>query len=145
MSKILGRRIYDPDAGEWVNENYQHIAEVINDWDPRLRLMWIPEQQRTPEDKYPYAIGFFESELAAPYIVMHVAEDELDERLIAKLFDMRDAAKDPHTRLKNLEDAKAILEAKQRVEEQAELHDMARTLWKSPLHSFRHNGRTLNL
>lgn len=133
----MSRLILDQESGQWVNEKYQHIAEIINDWDSRLRLLWVPENLRNPRDEYPYAVGFFENEFSEPHIILFVKEEELDARIIAKLFDMRDAAKDPQARLDNLQRAEAIIREKANMEWREEQMEMAKTLIKSPLHRYR--------
>lgn len=145
MTTSVGKKILDQETGQWVNQKHQWVAEIINDYDPHLRLLWIPEGLRTAGDIYPYAIGFYDNEFSEPHIVCYVMEDELNEKILAKLFSMRNAAADPNKLIDTMDAAKKILKAKADMERHAELHDKARSLWKTPLHTYRMDGKKFNL
>jgi len=140
-----GRLLFDEDSETWVSEKFQQLAEVINDWDPRLRLLWIPERNRGPGDIYPYAVGFFDNEFSEPHIILYLLEEELNSGVLGTLFNMRDNAQNVLEKLENMEQAKKIMEAKAQMEHQAELHDKARALWKTPLHTYTMDGKVFHL
>lgn len=68
------------ETGVWVDENYERLARVVQDYDPQFELRWIPPQYRTdPEDrKKPYVVWdlvtntpvFYASELDTPASIL---------------------------------------------------------------------------
>lgn len=136
---------FDSNSGVWVNERFQRIAEIINDWDSHLSLLYIPERDRTEADVYPYAVAYTNNEFAPPHIILHVTEAELNENLLARLFDMRDNAQDIHTKLANLEAARALVEAKEQEDHQAELHELAYAMWHTTKHTYRVGDKKFEL
>ncbi len=131
--------ILEPD-GNSLSVKHQRIAEIINDLDETLRLAWIPPDQRSSFDKHPFAICHFPANGQEPYVVMTFAEDEVDERLIAKII-MKDTRQGfTIDKLDAEYRAHLLMQAKNRMEEAEERAEFAETVWKSPLHTFRHNG-----
>lgn len=139
MSVYFGNaHILQPD-GNALSVKHQRIAEIINDLDENLRLAWIPPDQRSAFDKHPFAICHFPSD-KEPYVVMTFGEDEVDERLIAKII-MHDTRQGfTIDKLDAEYRAHLLMQAKDRMEEAEERHEFAETVWKSPLHVYRHNG-----
>jgi hypothetical protein len=70
--------------GEWVNENFQRLAEIIKDYDPYLELRWIPPGQRDTDadKKNPYCI----IDTRSDYIVMFASERDTPQSILARLF-----------------------------------------------------------
>lgn len=133
MSKMIAT-----DQG-FVSEQHQRIAEVLNDYNPELALVWIPPAMReTAHDReYPFAVMHFPA-FGEPYIVKYVRENELDHRLIAEIW-ARDQSKHPNLKQKiMLENAAArameLKEQAERLDEMAEVHT---ALLKSPKHTWR--------
>lgn len=133
--------ILEPD-GNALSVKHQRIAEIINDLDDTLRLAWIPPDQRSAFDKHPFAICHFPANGQEPYVVMTFAEDEVDERLIAKVISRDTRQGFSIDKLDAEYRAQKLLEAKNAMEEYEEAHEFAKTVWKSPLHTYRHNGVT---
>lgn len=144
---ILGNNyVLDPDSGQWVNAEHQRIAELINDFDDTLTLAWIPPAARTSADTRPYAVMQDHPELPEPYVVMYLAEDELDHRVIARLYQARMAASgNLEAELEAARMAQEALEAKKRLDEAEEAADKARFLWNTPLHSPTMDGKKYRL
>lgn len=111
--------------GEALSVRHQRIAEIINDLNPELRLAWIPPAQRSAFDKHPFAICHFPEDGREPYVAMTVAEDEVDERLIAKLI-MHDTRQGFSIDKLDAEyRAHLLMEAKNRMEEAEERKEFA--------------------
>lgn len=139
---LANSHIYDETSGQWINEKFQRIAEIIHDLSPSLALLWIPPSERQEGDADPYAV-MHTNHAGEQYIFMYIKEEELDERVIAKILEA-----DSDTlieRLNKMEAAKELLRAKEQEDRNAEMADMARSMWRSPLHSYRHNGKVLHL
>jgi hypothetical protein len=130
--------IYDSDSGHYISAEHQRIAELINDYDPDLFLIWIPPSNRNGEI-YPFAI------LHRPvgkkeYIVRTLKEDEVDARLLAWLWANDQERSNPVAMVDKWDQARAALEAKKRDDELAELREMATSILKSPKSIYRING-----
>jgi hypothetical protein len=131
--------ILEPD-GNSLSVKHQRIAEIINDLDDSLRLAWIPPAQRSSFDKHPFAICHFPDDGREPYVVMTMSEDEVDERLIAKII-----SRDTHQGMSidNLDAeyrAHLLMEAKNRMEEMEERTEFAKAAYTSRKSVFKHNG-----
>lgn len=119
---------------------HERIAEIINDLDPELRLAWIPPDKRSAFDKHPFAIIHMPEDGREPYIALTCSEDEVDERLIAKLI-MRDTRQGFSIDKLDAEDrARRLIEAKDKLEEFEEAAEFAKSVWKSRKSVYRHNG-----
>lgn len=72
------------DDGQWVNEHFARLAEVIKDYDEFLELQWIPPGQRTEEadKKNPYRI----IDSRSGYVVMFASERDSAEHILARLW-----------------------------------------------------------
>lgn len=140
--------ILDPESGQWVNAKYQRIAEIINDFDPTLHLLWIPPANRDAGDSKPYALcqdQFGKN----PYVVFYLHEAELDERIIARLFEARKMASGNvgalAARLEAQEAAHELVQAKIRLEASELARDKANFLWNCPLHTLKMDGKVFHL
>lgn len=141
---LLGQAtVFDPHSGEWINEKFQRIAEIINDLSENLALVWIPPAQRQANDTQPYGVMHRNPATGEEYIFMYIPEDELDERVIAKILDSRSDTL--MERLNNMETAQELVRLKEQQDKYEQMHDMAKSMWRSPLHNYRINGRTLHL
>lgn len=130
------------EGGYFVSQEHQRIAEIVNDYDPNLYLLFIPAGRRAEGDK-PYAIMDNGGDDKAPYIVAYF--DHCDSRILEHLF-MNDVRRhDQMARVEAAELAQQITEAKRRQDEEDAKADIARSMWKSPLHTYRHNGKKLDL
>ena len=131
-----------PDTGEWINSEFRRIAEVINDYDPSLFLVWIkPTDRETGEDfDHPYGV-MQELQDGRQVMIMVLREDELDERIIARIFAGDTKRHDVFANMDKMEAARKAMELKRKMDQIEEMKDFARTVIKSNKHSFRHNGR----
>lgn len=128
--------------GHWVNEKFARISEIINDFDHRLQLVWIPPENRTPHDIRPYGV-LHTSDDGQQRLVMLIKEEELDERVLQELFLNDTSRHDVLARMEAKELADTVLRNKQKMEEAEARQDFVRTVVGSPLHSFKHKGRTI--
>lgn len=134
--------ILDQDTGLFVSQEHQYIASIIQDYNPELHLVWIrPNDRTTPEERtHPFAIMHI-PDGGEPYIVMKIKETELDQRVLAKLFEADQAKGDPLAKINAANQAAKALQAYQQAAEMEELADFHASLLKSPLHTFRHDGK----
>ena len=132
----------DGTSGQVINTAHQRIAEMINDLDHELRLVWIPPNNRLPSDNMPYAV--VKSPLGGEeYVVFNLREDQLDERVIAHLIASRTGGPvSPLDRVEALEAAQRLALAKKQEDENAEARELAVAVLKSKKNWYKHNGRT---
>lgn len=128
--------------GYFVSQEHRRIAEIIADYEPTLRLVFIPPSRRDPNNpnEKPFAVAHFPAD-KEPYIAFY--SDTCDERLLERVF-MNDTSKhDIGARLDAAEAAKESIKLKRRIDELEEQADVARSMWRSPLHSYKHNGKKM--
>ena len=119
---------------------HERLAQIIYDLDDTLRLAYIPEDKRSSFDKHPFAIIHSPSNGIPPYIAMTIAENEMDERVIAKLI-KRDTHKGAVLdEMEAQEAALRLFNANSALEEAEQKRDFAVSVLKSNKHSYRHNG-----
>lgn len=72
------------ETGVWVNEGFERLARVVQDYDPQFELRWIPPEARTdPEDRTkPYVIV----DLATNTPVLFASELDTPESILTNLF-----------------------------------------------------------
>ena len=70
--------------GQWVNEHFHRLAEIIQDYDPNLELQWIPPGQRDTDEekKTPYRV----IDRRGNYIVCFASERDSAEDILARLW-----------------------------------------------------------
>lgn len=129
--------VYVPtEEGYFVSENHARIAEIISDYDPTLRLAWIPPDKREPGDK-PFAV--IHAPLGRPeYIVCY--SDDVNEDLLARVFSMDSTKNDVWSQVENSQKAAEALKLKKRMEEMEEAKDLAASIVKSKKHVYKHDG-----
>jgi len=125
--------------GHWVNEKFARISEIINDFDRRLQLVWIPPENRTPSDVRPYGV-LHTADDGSQRLVMLIKEEELDERVLQELFLNDTSRHDVLARMEANELAQTVLRNKQKMEEAEARQDFIKTVVGSPKHSFKHKG-----
>lgn len=137
--------IADVESGYFVNSNHQRMAEIVHDFDPHLIVQWIPPAMRTTEEdkKHPYRIIHDGTGAAQgqPYEVMRLSEEDMDGRVIEKLFLLRVDKNDIPARIKAQYDALKAIGMKQFIEEQEAKRDLDIFRLKTPLHTFKHEGK----
>ena len=129
--------VYVPtESGHFVSETHARIAEIINDYDPTLSLAWIPPDKREPGDA-PFAV--IHRPLGQPeYVVCY--SDTCDENLLARVFSMDSTKHDIWANVNASQAAAEALKLKRQMEEMAEMDDIRKSIIKSNLHTYRHDG-----
>lgn len=142
------KQIFDEASKEFVSQKHVQIAEIINDFDSSLQLMFLPRQAQNAFQK-PYALGQIHPGTHEPQIIMYLGEEDLNQSLIARLFRMRQMAEGrPGSLADALDDADRLVEMRaelERRDEMAEAHDKARFMIKSPLHTINMDGRRFHV
>lgn len=115
---------------------HERIAEIINDLDPNLELAYIPTEARSAFDKHPFMVRHKNG-----YVVMTMPENEVDERIIAKLIKRDTHRGNVIDELEASEAAMRLVQAKERMDIAEERQDFVKSVIKSPKNWYRHNGQ----
>lgn len=126
------------ETGHWVNERFAQIAEVIQDYDSEMYLAWIPPERRI-DNSPPYAVIHHPANLG-PYVMFHLNEDELDHRVLARIFRGDISKNDVIADIEASDRAKKVLELKQELERKEARLEFIKSVIKSKKHVYRHNG-----
>lgn len=118
------------ESGHFVSADHQRIAEIIADYDPNLRLAYIPDSERNFNDptEKPFVVVDLGDGTREPTAIFFA--DECDEKLLARVF-MNDTHKvDVWNRIQSEEAARQAIEFKKQIERIEFGADVARTLKK---------------
>lgn len=131
--------IYFPtNDGHFISEKQRRINEILQDYDPRLELQWIPPGRRAPSDE-PFRVVHRPLN-QPPYLVC--TAQEADERLLATVL-QADAHRRDQTVLNFLDaynSAREIYNAKKNQEKLDEAHELAASVIRSNKIHYRHGG-----
>lgn len=124
-----------------LSQKHERVAEIIKDYDPDLELAYIPAAERTAFDAHPFAIIHVNPANGYRYVVMTCKEEEVDERLLARLFKHNLSTNDVIGNLEAEEAAKRLMEMRRQMDIQAEKQEFAKAVITSKKNYYRHNGK----
>jgi hypothetical protein len=137
--RLVSIPIYDAQSGHYISADHQRVAELINDYDYSLFLVWIPPSDRTGEI---YPFGILHRPIGRPeYIVRRLKESEVNADLIAWLWTNDNERNNPIAVLEKQEQAEKALKLKKHLDELQEQKDIALSVINSPLNTYRHAGK----
>jgi hypothetical protein len=118
------------ETGVWVNEHFERLARVVQDYDPQFELRWIPPAARTdPEDrKKPYVIW----DLFTNTPVLFASELDTPESILARLFDADNKQGDVLKRLDAHNAAVKAMKMKEEMDIAEERQEYAKFLIGTP-------------
>lgn len=122
-----------------LSQEHLRLAQILYDFDPNLELTYIPEQDRTPEDKEPFAL--FHTHNGNRYLVMTIAPKDMNHTLIEKVFCAALDQNDVIGRLEAADAAQRAMDLSAEMERREERKEFMASVIKSPLHTYRHNGK----
>ena len=128
------------DDGRWVNADFERLARVIQDYDPKLELRWIPPENRTREDKKPYAVV----DTVSNTVVLHASELDTPEAILTSLYTADSKHGDVLERLEAANIAREVLNLQMWIDEREDMMDQAKFLMFSPLNTVKFNGKKLD-
>jgi hypothetical protein len=143
---LFGGYIADPTSGHFISQKHAAVAQIIHDWNPDLSLVWLPPDVRIAGDEgKEFAIIHTSPENFKQYVVCYADANQIDERLVAKLYEMDSRKNDVLSKIEYGERAARLLETKMMEDAAAERQDLIATVISSPLHSYKlSNGRRIN-
>lgn len=132
------------ESGEWVSAKTAHVAELIKEYDHRLELRWVPPDKRIPGD--PEFAIIEKNDDGREYIAFLIQDESwVDERLLGRIYAADNINKNVGAETEAHNRAVRELERKQAQDELAEQHDMVVSMMRSPLHTYRINGKKIDL
>lgn len=137
---------YNDDYGGFVSANHERVAKFVKEYDEELELGWIPPANRDTEDTKPFCIihnhpngtrqvisYFYESELNIDHVAMWLMENDFKRNAPGEIFD----------RVQARILAKQLADAKETEEIAADKWDFGKSLLRSPLNWYHHNGKVI--
>lgn len=122
----------------FVSQEHQRVAELVNEYDPTLQLLWIPPDKREFDEQFPFAILHSPSG-KVPYIVRKVQIQDMNETLIAWLY-QSERIGDVNAYQDGLDMARKALNDKAIEESKGAILDFAQSVIKGK-HWYKHNGK----
>lgn len=127
-----------------LSAEHLRIAEILQDYNPQLDLVWIPPENRLPEDKGLFwAVRCTPSDGRKPYLLFQLREDEIDHRVLERVFE-QDLHKNPDflSKLERKEAAMRLVDMKRQMDEAEERRAFVKSVFSSPKSTYKHNGVT---
>lgn len=137
--------VYVPaEDGSFISQKVARIAELIQEYDPNLSVKWIPPNRRNPGDP---AFAIVERNALGLEQIAYYVQDEsfMDERLLARIYMGDNARNDVQAELEAHNRAVRRYQEVVKQEERDAQRDLALSMIRSPLHTYRHNGKKISL
>ena len=115
--------VLDPTVGAAISAEHLRIAEIINDYDPTLELVWIPPKDRNAFVK-PFGVRH-NPPGREPYMVFYLTESEVDYKIISRLFMGDNSKSDVVKQVEADEAALRLVNYKREMDAMEEAQDMA--------------------
>ena len=102
------------DEGVWVDEKFERLARVVQDYSPQFELRWIPPEHRTTlaDKAKPYVIV----DLVTNTVIMYAGPLDTPEKILEELFMGDNTKGDVLARLDAHNAAVRALEMKERMD-----------------------------
>lgn len=123
----------------FISAKHQRVAEIINEYDPDLELAWIPPNQRDPLDAGK-EFAVMHTKNGNRYVAMFVKEEEVDERLLARLWSADERNGNVLNKLDAMNAAVEAMRLKEQMEQEEARADLARHILNSPKARYKHDG-----
>lgn len=132
---------WSSEFGQFISDDHQRFAEVLQDVNPNLFLSFIPQKDRTESDTKPFAIvehreGF------EPHIIRYLSV--LDMEKPAEILAwcaagdlVRNRPQDVLARIEREETMQELLDLKKREDELEDILDMGAFVGRTPLNRFK--------
>lgn len=123
-------------------QTHERVAALLKEYNPELELQYVPKAERTAFDAKPFRV--VHNSPNGAYVIGYFAEKDVNHNLIAYIWkhDRRNA--DILTELEIEENARQALLMREQLDKMEEAQDVAKTILRSPLHTFRHKGRKIS-
>lgn len=133
-------RMIATEDGQFVSEDHKRIAEIIHDYDPALQLAWIPPAARGVEDDGKEFAVIHTQEGRPSYFVFFLSKDEVDHRVLTRLWEADNKDKNVLTALEAQNAAIEAIRMKQNMDDLEDKKELVGSIIKSPKSKYKHNG-----
>lgn len=123
-------------------QTHERVAVLLKEYNPELELQYVPEHDRDAFTAKPFRVVHNSPQGA--YVVGYFAEKDVNHNLIAYIWKHDRRNRDVLTDLEIEENAKQALLMREQLDKMEEAKDIAKTIIKSPLHTYRHKGRKIS-
>ena len=123
---------WDEQSGSFLSAEHQRIAEIIHDYQNDLELAWVPPKSRELNEAYPFAV-IHRPEGSEPYVVMRLKEDEVDHRVLSRLWKNDNTKHDVLGDIEREENAARVVMMKMQQEIDEEANELAAFMVKAPV------------
>ena len=117
------------------------VAQILSDYDPTLSLVRVenPDKEHGQLD----CAVLCAPHVGDPYVVFYINQADINYNVIARIYslDMQRLGRPLEDQLKANEMARELFEAARREEIEAEAAEFAVSVLKSPLHTYKHDGK----
>jgi hypothetical protein len=121
------------DTGEWVDENYERLARMLQDYSPTLELRYIPSDKRTRDDKKPYQVVNRDAN-GLETVVCYASELDSPVDILTTVFNADNKHGNVLDRIEAHNRAQELFKLKEKDDQLTEALDLARFMFKTPLH-----------
>lgn len=126
----------DSRTGHFISHKHQVIAELVQGYNPELSVSWIPHGDRTPADKGKEFAIIHTRPDGYQYVVMYVAENYMDERVLGRLYDMDSKNTDHAKRMEFMDQVGQAARLKEELNRREAAMEMVVDVMKSPKHTY---------
>lgn len=138
---------WSSEFGQFISDDHQRMAEVLQDLNPNLSLAFIPQRDRKEGDTKPFAIVETRPGLE-PHIIRYLSVLEMEKpaEILAWCAAgdlVRNRPQDVLARIEREETMEELLKLKRREDELEDIIDMGAFVGSggiNKLHTFKHNG-----
>lgn len=137
---LAGTRTHITDVGVFTQDQLL-VAQMINDQYPALHLVRNPNYTAEPGQMDCAVICVPDN--APMYVLFYINQVDIDYRVLARIYaaDMAKQKRPLEDQLRANEMARELFQQAKVEEEKAEIADLHKSILKSPLHQYKHNGR----
>lgn len=121
------------ETGQWVDENFERLARMLQDYSPTLELRWIPTDRRTREDKKPYQVVNRESN-GQETIVCHASETDSPIDILTAVFTADNKQGNVLDRIEAHNRAIELFALKEKEDRLSEALELSKFMFTTPLH-----------
>lgn len=129
------------DTGEWVSEDHERLARMIQEYDSNYVLRYIPPRYRTSEDTLPYCV--VDTSSFPERAVLYASELEDPTTILGRIFAGDNKHGDVLARMDAHNKAIEATKYKQQMDQYDEQARQAHFLLTSPLNYLNFNGKKL--
>lgn len=127
-----------PSADRWISEEFQRLAEIVQDYDHNLELRWIPPEKR--EDLIDKSKPFVVWDTSVNKPVFFCSEADTPVGILERLFKADNTKHDVLSNLEAHNAAVAAMKLKERMDKQEEDRDFAAFAIRNRRNYWKHKG-----